>query len=165
MIYPALLNSEPDRKEMAIRQVVRQYGLTKSGEALIRAICDFENGAIGKQCGHMHPYKDREVQDNPCLPEYAYDQAKTARAMTRCMQSYIFSNEWQTREFVRYFASWYHSSPKASDNRRYARTLLKIFRQYEPLVDREYDPEKPLKCEECDVGNDPGRGASPGKPD
>ena len=135
LCFPA--QADLDLREVAIRDARLYYGLGDGGEAFLRAICRIENGSKGKRCGHMNGQRDRQVFANPCLGEGSFDEARTARALLRAMQTYIFDkNEWTTLDFSRFFAQWYHSGGggktlenQMANNRKYRKDLMDTYRK------------------------------------
>jgi hypothetical protein len=132
-----------EREEVLIRSVRIAYCLTNDGEALLRGIRAYENGRPGKECGYQTDNR-WAVAGNPLVPVDGIQYGKAAAAMLQCLQAFVLRDEWNRRQFVRYFARRYHGGglgqtdlEREANDRQYAKTLLAVFmRERDALLRR-----------------------------
>jgi hypothetical protein len=109
--------------EVRLRAVVLLLGVD---EALVRAGKRQENGRPGYEYGARDGCL-QAVFANPCLPEGSIQYAKYAMAHIVAMQQFILRNPFMRREYLRYFAKFYHSSGNEQTDLQYAATLQSLW--------------------------------------
>lgn len=104
--------------------VLSHYSCGFYGQQFIVAVFMLENGPEGRETGYDNRETERDVC--PCVPRRDRGFAQTTQAMHRAMEVWVLKDDWRRREFMRWWATYYHANDEAS-NKAYALQMRSVW--------------------------------------
>ena len=112
------------------------YGLNYHGTTFIIALRMFENGADPNLLGHDNLEPNREGDACPAIAPRDRRIAQAHIAFLRALQTWALGDPWRRKEFMAFFAVYYHAGGGAKDpeirderNAAYARSMREVYRR------------------------------------